>query len=146
MAAPSRAPGAPTVPPALPFSGGWALFLGYELAQEVEPHLKLPRTPLPWQAFALRTPCALVHELASGRVLAVAEAQAEAALAANLRRMRALRPAAPEAPDTLRILAVREEEPQAYLARVRARQGVRARRGDVSGEPVAALGRRPSAP
>ncbi len=48
----------------LPFSGGWALFLGYELAAEVEPHLALPRTPLPWVAFALRTPCALVHDLA----------------------------------------------------------------------------------
>ncbi|HYB64024.1 MAG TPA: hypothetical protein VEC59_02065, partial [Steroidobacteraceae bacterium] len=31
----------------LPFTGGWALYLGYELAQEVEPRLALPRTPLP---------------------------------------------------------------------------------------------------
>ncbi|HVH84062.1 MAG TPA: hypothetical protein VM713_07085, partial [Steroidobacteraceae bacterium] len=58
----------------LPFTGGWALYLGYELAQEIEPRLALPRTPLPWVAYALRTPGALIHELGSGRVLAVCEA------------------------------------------------------------------------
>jgi anthranilate synthase component 1 len=116
-------------PAALPFSGGWALFLSYELAQEVEPHLKLPRTPLPWQAFALRTPCALVHELASGRVLAVAEADAEGALEELEADARAAAAAA-EAPDTLRIVGVSEEEAGAYLARVvRAKEYVRA--GDV---------------
>ena len=117
------------LPAALPFSGGWALFLSYELAQEVEPHLKLPRTPLPWQAFALRTPCALVHELASGRVLAVAEADAEDALEELEADARAAAAAA-EAPDTLRIVGVSEEEAGAYLARVvRAKEYVRA--GDV---------------
>jgi anthranilate synthase component 1 len=116
-------------PAALPFSGGWALFLSYELAQEVEPHLKLPRTPLPWQAFALRTPCALVHELASGRVLAVAEADAGGALEELEADARAAAAAA-EAPDTLRIVSVSEEEAGAYLARVvRAKEYVRA--GDV---------------
>ena len=116
-------------PAALPFSGGWALFLSYELAQEVEPHLRLPRTPLPWQAFALRTPCALVHELASGRVLAVAEADAEGALEELEADARAAAAAA-EAPDTLRIVGVSEEEAGAYLARVvRAKEYVRA--GDV---------------
>src|SRR4051812_33866082 len=44
------------------FAGGWTLFIGYELAQEIEPRLVLPKAPLPWQAFALRTPCALVHD------------------------------------------------------------------------------------
>jgi anthranilate synthase component 1 len=126
-----RAEAVPYAPSAaaLPFSGGWALFLSYELAQEVEPHLKLPRTPLPWQAFALRTPCALVHELGSGRVLAVAEAHAEAALGELEADARAAAAAA-EDPDTLRIISVREEEPGAYLARVvRAKEYVRA--GDV---------------
>jgi anthranilate synthase component I len=100
------------------FGGGWALFLGYELAEEIEPHLRLPRTPLPWQAFALRTPCALVHELASGRVCAVAEPQAAAALeriVADARRSAA----ESEEADTLALGAVREEEPEAFLERVR---------------------------
>ncbi|HVN42566.1 MAG TPA: hypothetical protein VMT50_07250, partial [Steroidobacteraceae bacterium] len=80
-----------------PLAGGWALYLGYELAQEVEPHLSLPRTPLPWVAFALRTPCALVHELASGRVYATAEAGAGAEEA--LARLAADALAASAAPD-----------------------------------------------
>ena len=61
----------------VPFAGGWALFLSYELACELEPRLELPRSPLPWKAFALRTPCALVHEVRTGRVLLVAEEGAE---------------------------------------------------------------------
>ena len=100
------------------FSGGWALFLGYELAQEIEPQLVLPRTPLPWQAFALRTPCALVHELESGRVYAVAEPGAAAALeriAADARRAAD----ETEAADTLALGAVWEEGPEAFLERVR---------------------------
>jgi anthranilate synthase component 1 len=113
----------------LPFAGGWALYLGYELAQEIEPRLALPRTPLPWVAFALRTPCALIHELASGRVLAVAEAGA----AAELERLEADARAAAHAtepPDTLEIRGVAEEEPQLFLARVaRAQEYVRA--GDI---------------
>ena len=84
-------------PGALPFYGGWALFLSYELAQEVEPHLSLPVTPLPWLAFALRTPCALVHELKSGRVLATAEPGGEAALEV-LERMPAAPPRRSRAP------------------------------------------------
>ena len=34
------------------FGGGWAIFLGYELAREIEPRLVLPAAALPWQAFA----------------------------------------------------------------------------------------------
>ena len=114
---------------ALPFCGGWALILGYELAQEVEPHLKLPRTPLPWIALALRTPCALVHELRSGRVFAVAESHAAAGLDAIERDLQALSAAGP-LPDTLTIRSVEEEDPARYLARVvRAKEYVRA--GDI---------------
>jgi anthranilate synthase component 1 len=115
--------------PGLPFAGGWALFLGYELAQEIEPKLTLPRAPLPWQAFALRTPCALVHDLARSRVYAVAEAGA----AESLERIVADAWAAAEAPpaaDTLHIERVREEDPAAFLERVqRAKEYVRA--GDI---------------
>lgn len=114
---------------ALAFAGGWALFLSYELAQEIEPHLQLPRTPLPWQAFALRTRGALVHELASGRVLAVAEGDAPQVLEQIAAEALAAA-GAPEDTDTLAIAGVREEEPQAYLERVRrAKEYVRA--GDI---------------
>ena len=45
----------------LPFSGGWFLYLGYELAQQVEPHLnlKLPSTPI---AYATRIPAAVIFD------------------------------------------------------------------------------------
>jgi len=115
--------------PVLPFTGGWALFLGYELAREGEPNLVLPRSPLPWQAFALRTPAALVHDLRSDTVLAIAEESAAGeleALAADARA--AAKHAAP--PADLEILSVAEEDPGKYLERVRrAKEYVRA--GDI---------------
>jgi anthranilate synthase component I len=103
------------------FADGWALYLGYELAGEVEPKLTLPPTPLPWAAFALRTPAALVHELAGNRVYATAAAHA----AATLEEIATAAYAAArsqEDPDTLGILSVHEEDAQAYLARVRRAQ------------------------
>ena len=118
--------GDPASEPAPPFSGGWALFLGYELAQEVEPRLMLPRCPLPWQAFALRTPCALVHELATERVYAVAEAEAADDLEQIVCDAYAV--SEPDSTtDTLTIGEVREEDAAAYLERVyRAKEYVRA--------------------
>ena len=38
----------------LPFMGGWFVYLSYEVAQEVEPILKMPATDVPFSAFALR--------------------------------------------------------------------------------------------
>jgi anthranilate synthase component I len=116
---------------AAPLAGGWALFLGYELAQEAEPHLALPRTPLPYVAYALRTPCALVHELRGNRVLAMAEPHAGAALEQLIGEAEAAAAAAPgESGGALRVAEVIEEDPQAYLARVhRAKEYVRA--GDI---------------
>jgi anthranilate synthase component I len=59
----------------LPFTGGWVLYLGYEFAGELEPGLQLPATSADAPvAIALRVPAALVHEHATDRVYAVAEA------------------------------------------------------------------------
>ena len=107
--------------------GGWAIYLGYELAGEIEPNLALPATPLPWQAFALRTHGAIELDLESGRVRALAED------APTLGRLVADARAAAEDSDpreALRIERVHEEDPGAYLARVlRAKEYVRA--GDI---------------
>ena len=109
------------------FCGGWAVFLGYELAGEIEPHLVLPTTPLPWQAFALRTHGALVLDLKSSRVFAVAD---EAAALGRLIADATEAARAVAAPERLRIDNVREEDPGAYLWRVRrAKEYVRA--GDI---------------
>jgi anthranilate synthase component 1 len=58
----------------VPFSGGWAVYLGYELAGQVEPTLRLPafNGPLP-DALALRCPAALLHDRQSNAFIAVAE-------------------------------------------------------------------------
>ena len=45
----------------LPFSGGWFLYLGYELAKQVEPQLKLKRSTTPI-AYASRIPAAIVYD------------------------------------------------------------------------------------
>ena len=65
----------------LPFRGGWALLLDYELAAQIEPVLQLPQRSdgLP-SAVALRCPAGVLRERASGRCFAVAEAGAEALL------------------------------------------------------------------
>lgn len=58
----------------LPFRGGWALFLAYELAGQIESRLKLPvsENPLP-MALALRCPAALLRNKNTGQVFFVAE-------------------------------------------------------------------------
>jgi anthranilate synthase component 1 len=69
-----RAQRMPREEPRWPFRGGWALFLGYELAAQVEPVLQLPSASgaLP-VAMALRCPAALLRDHASGECIIVAE-------------------------------------------------------------------------
>ncbi len=58
----------------LPFHGGWALLLAYELIAQVEPSLTLPRAPGPMPvALALRCPAAILVDHAAQRTLLVAE-------------------------------------------------------------------------
>jgi 4-amino-4-deoxychorismate synthase (2-amino-4-deoxychorismate-forming) component I len=45
----------------LPFSGGWFLYLSYELAKQVEPHLKLKSSTTPL-AYATRIPAAILYD------------------------------------------------------------------------------------
>jgi anthranilate synthase component 1 len=69
-----RAAALPRGDDALPFRGGWALFLAYELAAQVEPSLRLPSAPGPLPvALALRAPAAVLRDRSSGRCLALAE-------------------------------------------------------------------------
>jgi anthranilate synthase component 1 len=113
-----------------PFAGGWALFLSYEAAQEIEPQLRLPNSSLPWRAFALRTPCALVHERGSGKVFAVAEAAAADSLERLEADARSVARRTLSTADSIAVESVAEEDPSAYLGRViRAKEYVRA--GDI---------------
>ena len=45
-----------------PFTGGWFLYLGYELASEVEPGLELMPDPIMPTAFAVRCPAAIIRD------------------------------------------------------------------------------------
>ncbi len=59
---------------AAPFTGGWFLYLGYELADEIEPSLRL-RTPRTARAVAWRMRGAVVRDRASGAVTCHAEGE-----------------------------------------------------------------------
>jgi len=62
-------------PSILPFAGGWAVFLGYELAAQIEPCLQLPAaidTALP-VALALRCPAAIIVDRETQQTILVAE-------------------------------------------------------------------------
>jgi anthranilate synthase component 1 len=55
----------------LPFTGGWVVYLGYEIAEEIEPSLDLPIARTPYSAFALRVEHLVVHDQATDTVYAV---------------------------------------------------------------------------
>jgi anthranilate synthase component 1 len=63
-------------PHALPFAGGWLLFLAYELAATIERSLRLPAADaaLP-VALALRCPAAVVVDHQTGQTILIAEAE-----------------------------------------------------------------------
>lgn len=65
----------------LPFTGGWFVFLSYELAAQIEPKLVLDATSgdLPI-AFATRIPAALIRSHSTGQVQAVCESNHETLL------------------------------------------------------------------
>ena len=120
-------------PPTLPFAGGWFVYLGYELALQVEPSLA------PWWppassmdarpvAVALRIPAALLQE-ASGKAWLVAEPDVtEAELTAI--RADLTNASGSSAPAGNATIATTEEDPGAYLTRIRRAQDY-IRAGDI---------------
>ncbi|MFN4284248.1 MAG: aminodeoxychorismate synthase component I [Alphaproteobacteria bacterium] len=68
----------------LPFRGGWFVYLGYELAGEIEPTLRLPAArgltaALP-KACAVRVPAAVLRDRIDGTLTLIAEAGQESLL------------------------------------------------------------------
>ena len=68
-------------PLGLPFTGGWFLFLGYELAAEIEPRLSLRHAPAELTAAAVRVPAAIIRDRLRGEAWIVAEPGHGAAVA-----------------------------------------------------------------
>ncbi|HEU4662986.1 MAG TPA: aminodeoxychorismate synthase component I [Dokdonella sp.] len=112
----------------LPFHGGWLLYLGYELAVEIEPTLRLPpcEGALP-TALAVRCPAAIVVDHERACTVLVAEAGREALLAALAADLQAHARFEPCAIGEVRI---DEDEPQRFLDGV-ARVHEHLRAGDV---------------
>jgi len=102
--------------PGWPFTGGWFLFLGYELAGEVEPSLRLPPAPRDEASFAWRMRAAVVHDHRLGVTVAVAE-QGESDFACQVRADLGSLPR--EAPQLPAAMPVEEEDPQRFLEAVR---------------------------
>lgn len=108
------------LPPAdggLPFRGGWFVYLGYELAAQIEPRLRLPPTrgALP-TAFITRIPAAVIRDHASRETYLVAEPDAEPLLAIMERDLAAAeRLPAPPPP---RVANLQEDPPEQFLAAV----------------------------
>ena len=104
----------PAGPSPWPFQGGWALLLGYELAAQVEPVLRLPaadgRLPV---AVACRCPAAVLRDHASGECVAVAEPGQDAMLGALEADLAAAALLAP-LPDWAPPLAVEEDAPARF--------------------------------
>jgi anthranilate synthase component 1 len=105
----------PREEPRWPFRGGWALLLDYELAQQVEPVLKLPLTDRPQPvALALRCPAAILRDRSTGDCVAVAETGHHEMLervAADLSAAAQL----PELADWRAPASVEEDEPQHFI-------------------------------
>jgi anthranilate synthase component 1 len=108
----------PPEPSLLPFSGGWLVYLGYEIASEIETTVSAPPARDPLLAAAWRTPAAWIRERASGRAWLVAESGCE-----NLGERFAADVAALPSP-SLPIasparIALDEEEPDRFLRATR---------------------------
>ncbi len=106
-------------PDRVPFGGGWFLYLGYELAAEIEPTLRLPEARHA-RAIAWRMRGAIVRDRASGDCSAVAEDGHRPALQRQLDADLATLKPAGEVPQRLLQGAVEEESPARFMSGVEA--------------------------
>jgi anthranilate synthase component 1 len=108
----------PSVAAPLPFTGGWLLYLGYELSSEIETRLVLPPSPDSVIALAIRTPAAWIRDRATMQAWLVAEPGAEAVLDAFENHVREAAEPAAAAPFLGARLQVHEEDPARFLESV----------------------------
>ena len=130
---------------AAPFSGGWFLYLGYELAGEIEPRLRLPDARLP-RAVAWRMHGAVVRDRQSGELRLHAESGFEQRLRREIAAdLAAVGRGAHTAPPEVVADGVEEEPAQRFLQGVRAVLDAIAR-GDVYQANLSRGWRAPLAP
>jgi anthranilate synthase component I len=108
-----RALQVPTRPASLPFRGGWLVYLGYELAAEIEPRLHLPKSDDSTAALAIRTPAALVRDRQRGEGFLTAEPGSEHLIEQLMTHASAI-----EVPAWRGALQIEEEDPRRFEAAV----------------------------
>jgi len=111
----------------LPFTGGWFVYLSYEMAEEIEPCLSLPDPQLNQpRAVAVRCPAAIIIDKANRRCIAIAEDKYSGLLddieedfdtINNLARLSAMQPQADHL-QKVSLLSLHEADPAPYLAQV----------------------------
>jgi len=100
------------------FQGGWFLFLGYELAGQIEHGLGLTRGGGLPIAFAARAPAALILDHEKQCAWFARERGGESALRGTLQSILQTSPRDRPAPGTLLATPLEEEEPARYLQQV----------------------------
>jgi anthranilate synthase component 1 len=103
----------------LPFTGGWFVFLGYEMAREIEPSLDLPAdTTLP-AAFAVRCPAAVIFDHANDQAYWVVERGARIDHARFIEDLESVSANRPGERITVSELQSSVEQPEKFLAAVK---------------------------
>jgi len=104
---------------AWPFTGGWLVYLGYELAGQIEPRLRLPDAEIGPVAQAIRIPAAIIRDHVTGQAWLLAESDAEPLLDLMQQDLAAAAPL-PLQPATESLLQgeIVEDPPERYLAAV----------------------------
>lgn len=101
-----------------PFRGGWILFLGYEIAREIEPGLRLPTlADDATVAHAMRIPAVLAFDHQTQRAWLVAEDDAAPGLA-RLREQIQSVSSAPSAGAPAFTLELLEDDPDSFISAV----------------------------
>ncbi|HNP65953.1 MAG TPA: aminodeoxychorismate synthase component I [Woeseiaceae bacterium] len=112
----------------LPFHGGWFLYLGYELAAEIEPGLRCHKDPLLPTAFAVRCRAAIILDHLAGTIHRVSESN-DQSFERQVRDDLAII-GQKRLPVAVPAFDVSEDEPEQFLAAVsRAKQYIEA--GDI---------------
>jgi anthranilate synthase component 1 len=117
----------------LPFTGGWFLYLGYELAAEVEPGLLLPMPEDAPVAFATRVQVAIINDRLTGETILLAEPEAEDKLIELQTDLAKLSPEPPENRATVQgkgVLQLNEAPAADFLSAVQKAQDY-IREGDI---------------
>lgn len=103
----------------LPFTGGWLVYLAYEMAAEIEPRLKLPDVSATQpQAVALRCPAAIIHDKHAGRYIALAESGHEDLLDTMTEDFHSCQQAEPVKSSKISLQALAEAATEPYLRQV----------------------------